>query len=94
MPIARCAVAEGIVSAMEERGVRLLGAEGLREGHWALLDFGDTKSSMFSSIRCGSSTTSRECGLMRRGCRCKFQRSCVWMPSRRIVTTTNSQRAL
>lgn len=41
------AVAEGIVSAMEERGVRLLGAEGLREGHWALLDFGDTVVHVF-----------------------------------------------
>ena len=35
------AIADGIVEVMKERGARLLGAEGLREGRWALLDFGD-----------------------------------------------------
>jgi ribosome-associated protein len=34
------AVAEGVRDAMKERGVRALGAEGVREGRWALLDFG------------------------------------------------------
>lgn len=35
------AIAEHIKEAMTERGVKLLGSEGLREGNWALLDFGD-----------------------------------------------------
>lgn len=33
-------IAEAIRSEMKERGVRLVGSEGLREGKWALLDFG------------------------------------------------------
>jgi ribosome-associated protein len=34
-------IAESIVQAMKEQGVRPLGVEGLREGRWALIDFGD-----------------------------------------------------
>ncbi|RMG85565.1 MAG: ribosome silencing factor [Candidatus Dadabacteria bacterium] len=34
-------IAEGVLDAMKERGVRPLGVEGIREGRWALLDFGD-----------------------------------------------------
>ncbi len=34
-------IAEGVVEAMSERGRKPLGREGLREGRWALLDFGD-----------------------------------------------------
>ena len=35
------AIAEGIVSGLRELGIRPLGTEGERSGHWALLDFGD-----------------------------------------------------
>jgi len=35
------AIAEHIEKVMTERGVRSIGKEGLREGNWALLDFGD-----------------------------------------------------
>ena len=35
------AIAEGIVSGLREHGIRPLGTEGERSGHWALLDFGD-----------------------------------------------------
>lgn len=35
------AIAEHIQHVLTERGVRTLGSEGVREGHWALLDFGD-----------------------------------------------------
>lgn len=34
-------IAEAAVQAMKERGVSPLGTEGLREGRWALVDFGD-----------------------------------------------------
>jgi ribosome-associated protein len=34
-------IAEAVLDAMRERGRRPLGAEGLREGRWVLLDFGD-----------------------------------------------------
>ncbi|MDW7709089.1 MAG: ribosome silencing factor [Deferrisomatales bacterium] len=34
-------IAEGVLEAMARRGRRPLGAEGVREGRWALLDFGD-----------------------------------------------------
>jgi len=34
-------IAEGVIEAMEARGRRPLGVEGLREGRWVLLDFGD-----------------------------------------------------
>ena len=35
------AIAEGIVSGLRTQGIRPLGTEGERSGHWALLDFGD-----------------------------------------------------
>lgn len=41
------AVADGVVEALQQRGVRLIGAEGLREGRWALLDFGDVVVHVF-----------------------------------------------
>ena len=34
-------IAESIVQAMKDRGTRPLGLEGLRDGRWALIDFGD-----------------------------------------------------
>lgn len=35
------AIAEHIEKVLAEKGVKPLGSEGVREGHWALLDFGD-----------------------------------------------------
>lgn len=34
-------IAEAVIRAMKERGIRPLGAEGVRDGRWALVDFGD-----------------------------------------------------
>ena len=34
-------IAESIVQQMKDQGVRALGVEGLRDGRWALIDFGD-----------------------------------------------------
>lgn len=34
-------IAEAVLDKMKQSGVRALGTEGLREGRWALLDFGD-----------------------------------------------------
>ena len=34
-------VAEAVLDIMKRQGVRPLGVEGLKEGRWALLDFGD-----------------------------------------------------
>ncbi|MEW6489354.1 MAG: ribosome silencing factor [Thermodesulfobacteriota bacterium] len=34
-------IAQAVLDAMRERGRRPLGTEGLREGRWVLLDFGD-----------------------------------------------------
>ncbi len=34
-------IAEAVVEAMKERGIRPLGVEGVREGRWALIDFGE-----------------------------------------------------
>jgi ribosome-associated protein len=34
------AVAEHIVQELKQRGIKALSAEGLREGHWVLLDYG------------------------------------------------------
>ncbi len=33
-------IAEAIKTAMKEEGVKAIGSEGLREGRWALIDFG------------------------------------------------------
>jgi ribosome-associated protein len=35
------AVAEGVVEALKRENVRAIGTEGLKTGHWTLLDFGD-----------------------------------------------------
>ena len=35
------AVADGVLEAMKHRGLRPIGVEGMRDGHWTLLDFGD-----------------------------------------------------
>lgn len=40
-------VAEGVETAMREAGVKPIGAEGLREGQWALLDFGSVVVHVF-----------------------------------------------
>ena len=42
------AIAEGIVSGLRGEGIRPLGTEGERSGHWALLDFGDFLVHVFS----------------------------------------------
>jgi ribosome-associated protein len=41
------AVADAVEKAMAEKGQRLIGSEGLRGGHWALLDFGDVVVHVF-----------------------------------------------
>lgn len=41
------AVAEGIIETMQTRGVKPLGVEGLREGRWALIDFGPLVAHVF-----------------------------------------------
>jgi ribosome-associated protein len=35
------AIAQHIQQDLKTQGIRLLGMEGLREGHWVLMDFGD-----------------------------------------------------
>jgi ribosome-associated protein len=35
------AMAEHIEQELKSQGIKLLGLEGLREGHWVLMDFGD-----------------------------------------------------
>lgn len=35
------AIAEHVIETMQAQGAKLLGVEGLREGRWALIDFGD-----------------------------------------------------
>ncbi|HTJ47104.1 MAG TPA: ribosome silencing factor [Kofleriaceae bacterium] len=42
------AIAEGIVRGLREHGIRPIGTEGERSGHWALLDFGDFLVHVFS----------------------------------------------
>jgi ribosome-associated protein len=34
-------IAEAVIQVMKERGVRPFGVEGMRDGRWALADFGD-----------------------------------------------------
>jgi len=41
------AIAEHVHKVMRERGRRLLGSEGTRNGRWALLDFGDVVVHVF-----------------------------------------------
>lgn len=41
------AIAEGIQRALKKAGVKLLGADGVKEGRWALLDFGDVVVHVF-----------------------------------------------
>jgi ribosome-associated protein len=42
------AIAQGVQRDLRtEHGVRCLGAEGLQQGHWALLDFGDVVVHVF-----------------------------------------------
>jgi ribosome-associated protein len=40
-------IAEAVLDAMKARGVRPLGVEGLREGRWVLVDFGDWVAHIF-----------------------------------------------
>ena len=41
------AIGEAIVTGLRERGLRPLGTEGTRSGHWSLLDFGDVVVHVF-----------------------------------------------
>lgn len=41
------AIAEGIERALKKAGVKPLGLDGLKEGRWALLDFGDVVVHVF-----------------------------------------------
>ncbi|MFZ5586997.1 MAG: ribosome silencing factor [Thermodesulfobacteriota bacterium] len=41
------AIAESIQSALKKSGVKLIGADGVREGRWAVLDFGDVVVHVF-----------------------------------------------
>ncbi|MFH1033940.1 MAG: ribosome silencing factor [Pseudomonadota bacterium] len=41
------AIAEGIERALKKAGVKPLGRDGLKEGRWALLDFGDVVVHVF-----------------------------------------------
>ena len=41
------AVAEGIARALKKAGIKPLGQDGLKEGRWALLDFGDVVVHVF-----------------------------------------------
>jgi ribosome-associated protein len=45
------AIAEHIQKVLAERGVRSIGSEGVNEGHWALLDFGDIVVHVFDHNR-------------------------------------------
>ena len=35
------AVAEHVIDSLEKEGIRPLGVEGLQQGHWVLIDYGD-----------------------------------------------------
>jgi ribosome-associated protein len=41
------AISDAVVAEMKKRGLRALGVEGARNGHWALLDFGDVVVHVF-----------------------------------------------
>jgi ribosome-associated protein len=41
------AIAEHVVEQLEERGARRPGVEGLENGHWVLIDFGDVVVHVF-----------------------------------------------
>lgn len=41
------AIAQGMLEALGERGVRPLGVEGMAEGRWVLVDFGDFVAHVF-----------------------------------------------
>jgi len=43
------ALADAVVEALEERGVRAYGVEGYREGPWILLDYGDIVVHVFAA---------------------------------------------
>ncbi|MBI5442632.1 MAG: ribosome silencing factor [Deltaproteobacteria bacterium] len=40
-------IAEAVIETMREEGVRPLGVEGLREGRWVLVDFGEWVAHVF-----------------------------------------------
>lgn len=42
-------IAEHVIKEMKRQGVGVLGAEGVKEGEWALLDYGDTIIHIFQS---------------------------------------------
>lgn len=46
-PRAAKAIAESVFETMAEQGYRSVGAEGVREGRWALLDYGDVVVHVF-----------------------------------------------
>jgi ribosome-associated protein len=41
------AIAEFVEQALKAQGIRALGTEGLREGHWVLMDYGDVVIHVF-----------------------------------------------
>jgi ribosome-associated protein len=41
------AIAEFVEQDLKGKGIRVLGTEGLREGHWVLLDYGDVVIHVF-----------------------------------------------
>ncbi|MGD9022467.1 MAG: ribosome silencing factor [Deltaproteobacteria bacterium] len=41
------AIAEFIEQQLKEKGIQALGIEGLREGHWVLMDYGDVVIHVF-----------------------------------------------
>ena len=41
------AIAENVATDLKNQGIKAIGSEGLREGQWALLDFGDVVLHVF-----------------------------------------------